>query len=151
MSFDFKSNGPWSGLTAARAIELVAHLPPTIEKLTIENAEFGREFMDALIDGVKVFHNLNFLWLNKTLVGGKDGGQEAGLRLAEVIASHTSIKQLNLCDTDLIGTDNVEQWGDALLQNKTLTKFSLDRTTKEIKEQLKEKTKDRSPKLCIFN
>jgi len=165
MRFDFESNGPWINLTPTRAIELVAHLPPTIEQLTVKNAEFGREFIEAVIDRVKEFHNLKFLMLDKALVGGTDnlkfhmldtsviggilGGQDAGVLLAEVIASHTGIEKLYVWNTDLIGKDNVEQWGKSLLKNKKLTYLGLNGVTDEVREQLRDATKDRSLKIDI--
>jgi len=149
MRFDFESSGSWSGLTASRAIDLVAHLPLTIEMLTVKNADFGREFIEAVIDGVKEFHNLKFFMLDNNFVGETDVGQEVGVRLAEVLASHTSIEQLYLWNTDLIGKDNLKQWGNTLLNNKKLTYLGLDGVTEKMKEQLREATKDRSPQLDI--
>ena len=52
MEFDFGSEGGFSGLTATRATQLMSHLPLTIKQLTIVNAEFGSEFMEALIQQV---------------------------------------------------------------------------------------------------
>merc|ERR1711935_214798 len=63
MKFDFKADGPFGGLTAARATQLVSHLPLTIDKCEIYNAgaKYGCEFWDALIERVSHFHNLNML------------------------------------------------------------------------------------------
>merc|ERR1711935_1047564 len=106
----------------------MAHLPLTIKELSIENANFGAEFVEALIQQVGKFKNLEKLRISNTyvsdekgiwntlvrLVGGKKGdekgGQEAGVRLAKVLATNATIKELYLWYTDLIGSDNVEEW-----------------------------------------
>merc|ERR1740136_180867 len=149
MTFDFGSTGGFSGLTATRAIQLMSHLPLTIKRLDIFNAEFGSEFMEALIKQVEQFENLEWLWICNTLVGGEKGGQEAGVQLAKVLAANTTIKSLNLWSTDLIRSDNVVQWGDALIENKTLTRFALVGVDGEKMEKLRTKTKDRTPTLTI--
>jgi len=149
MVLDFKDNGPFDGLTAARATQLVSHLPLTIGDCSIwdTGAKYGFEFMDALIERVKEFHDLKELWICDTSVGDEEGGQEIGVRLAKIISTNTTIKTLGLTSTDLIGTDNAEQWGDALMKNNTLTELDLYRTNREIIEQLKKKTEGRTLKL----
>jgi len=149
MTFDFGSTGGFSGLTATRAIQLMSHLPLTIKRLDIFNAEFGSEFMEALIKQVEQFENLEGFAISDTLVGGEKGGQEAGVRLAKVLSANTTIKILFLYDTDLIGIDNVVQWGDTLIENKTLTYLSLAGVDEEIKWKLRTKIKDRTPNLII--
>merc|ERR1740124_1539407 len=149
MTFDFGSTGGFSGLTTTRAIQLMSHLPLTIKRLDIFNAEFGSEFMEALIKQVEQFENLEWLWICDTLVGGEKEGQEAGVRLAKVLAANTTIKSLNLWSTDLIRSDNVVQWGDALMENKTLTRLALMGVDGEIEEKLRTKIKDRTPNLTI--
>ena len=93
--------------------------------------------------------NLEVLGISDTLVGGEKEGQEAGVRLAKVLATNTTIKELDLSRTDLIGVDNVMQWGDAMMENTTLTGLSLDGVEAEIAEQLRTITKDRTPSLEI--
>jgi len=80
----------------------------------------GLKLVDALIRQVDQFKNLEYLQIYNTSVGDEKGGQEAGVRLAKVLATNTTIKRLWLINTDLIGTDNVVEWGDALMENKTL-------------------------------
>merc|ERR1712008_154689 len=134
-------------LTATRATQLMSHLPLTIKRLIIVDAEYGSEFMEALIEQVGKFKNLEKLGIFNTKVGDEKGGQEAGVRLAKVLATNTTIKSLELYDTDLIGSDNVVEWGDALIKNTTLTDLSLYGVDEEIKEKLRTKTKDRTPKI----
>jgi len=168
MVFDFDPDGPWSGLTAVQATELVAHLPLTIDELTIYS-DYGIEFMRALIERVlefhnmkyldifqtsvmervKKFHNLERLGILRTLVGGEEEGQEAGLRLAEILSWNTTIELIRL-PAGLVGVKNVEKWGNALMENKTLTTFYYSgKLRDEIVDELKTKTKDRKPKLKI--
>jgi len=149
MDFDFEADGPWGGLTAVQATELVAHLPLTIDTLWIENAEYGIEFMRALIERVKKFHNMKGLYIQSTLVGGEEEGQEAGLRLAGILSCNTTIDYIVL-PAGLIGAKNVEEWGNALMENKTLTRFEYDgELGDEIVDELQTKTEDREPKLEI--
>jgi len=149
MFFEFGSTDEYSGLTATRAIQLMSHLPLTIKGLYIKNAgdRFGSEFMDALIQQVDQCKNLEWLGINNTKVGDEKGGQEAGVRLAKVLATNTTITYLRLSNTDLIGSGNVVEWGDALMENTTLTMLSLNGVDEEIKKKIRTKTKDRIPKL----
>jgi len=150
MRFDFGSKGEFSGLNATRAAQLVSHLPLSIKRLTIVDAEFDAEFVDALIERVKQFKSLEDLMTYDTSVGGEKEGQEVGARLAKVLAVNTTIKQLVLDSRYLFGSDNVVQWGDALMENKTLTDLSLWGVNAEIYEELRTKTKDRTPELVIY-
>jgi len=77
MRFDFKSTGAFSGLTATRATQLMSHLPLTIKELDIMNADdrFRSEFMEALIQQVVKFKNLDSLVIDNTKVGGEKGGK----------------------------------------------------------------------------
>jgi len=125
LRFNFNSNGVFGELTAAQATQLVAHLPPTIESLIIAEANYGVEFLEALIERVKQLHDMKELTIENTLVGGDGGGQQVGLRLAEILSTNTTIERLHLWNTDLIGTENVEQWGDALMKNDTMTELNL--------------------------
>jgi len=144
--FNFDSDGAFGGWTTARATQMVSHLPLSIDVLVILYAKYGSEFWDALIERVTQFHNLNKLELWNTSVGDEEGGQEVGVRLAKMISTNTTIKKLELYDTDLIGADNAEQWGDALMKNVTLTKLSLRGVGYEILDKLKAETKNRALK-----
>jgi len=73
MAFDFDSDGIWGELSAVRATQLVKHIPLTIEAFTIENANYGVEFMDAVTERVAQFYNLK--WLCISLVGEEEKGQ----------------------------------------------------------------------------
>lgn len=130
----------WSGLNAMRATELIAHLPLTIETLSIVDGKFGPEFIDALIERIRLCTALTYLKLTDTLVGGgEEAGSEPGARLAEVLASNTTIERLELLRTDLVGPKNVKEWGDALVQNQTLQIFTLYGVAAEIDDELREK------------
>ena len=94
--------------------------------------------------------NLEVLGISDTLVGGEKEGQEAGVRLAKVLATNTTIKELDLSRTDLIDVDNMMQWGNAMIKNTTLTGLSLDGVNKEIKEKLRTRTKDRTPEITLL-
>ena len=62
-----------------------------------------------------------------------------------------SLTTLKLCDTDVIGLDNLGQWGFAIFKNNTLQMFEVDgvKYKGEIISKLKELTKDRTPNLDI--
>merc|ERR1712086_1136363 len=120
-----------------------------MEKLNIWGAEYGDEFINAVIERIKEFNNLKKLWLDGIKVVGEEGGQEVGVRLAEVLASNTTIETLGLTNTNLIDEENKEQWGDALLQNTTITYLRLWGVESDVVEYLKATTADRSPPLKI--
>merc|ERR1711935_556585 len=142
MEFNFDSDSLLGKLTAAQATQLVAHLPLTPDRLTIRNAAFGPEFMEALIERVRKFHYLKDLRLWDTVVGEEElGGKDAGLRLADVLTTNTTIKTLRLIRSDLIGKHNVEQWGNALMENNTLIWLGLPGVGRDSIEQLNMKTK----------
>merc|ERR1740139_460177 len=150
MEFNFRSNGEWDYLTGSQATDFIEHLPLYFDELTIWNAKFGSEFVNGLIKRVNVFHNLKELRIYDTLVGGEEGGQEAGLQFAEMLSTNTTIKVLYLDRTDLITTGNVEKWGDALMENNTVTKLYITGVEDEIRNRLKTKTENRTPKLYIW-
>lgn len=77
MLLEFRTIGPFGGLTAARATQMVAHLPLTIDELDIWDAKYSFEFWNTLIERVNQFHNLNKLWIDETLVGGEGGGAKS--------------------------------------------------------------------------
>jgi len=148
MTFDFGSEGGFEGLTTTRASQLISHLPLTTDYLWIKNAEFGAEFIESLSQRVTIFENLRTLWIYDTLVGGdEDGVQDAGVCLANELATNTTITSISLYSTNLIVSDNVAQWGDALMKNKTLTRLRLRGVGSDIVDELKAKTKGRTPDL----
>jgi len=153
MVFDFGSNGPFGGLTAARATQMVAHLPLTIDECFVwrAGAKYGFEFWDALFERVNQFHNFNKLTINDFNVDGKAVGQEGGVWIANMMSTNTTIKTLELRDTDLMGADNIEQWGDSLMTNNTLTDLEGKGFEDEIIEQLRTITENRVLKLKIVN
>ena len=71
-----------------------------------------------------------------------------GVRLAEVISANKTVETLELWETDLLVANNAKQWGESLIQNKTLTR--LDSTLAHgIISELKLATKDRTPMLVF--
>ena len=148
MNFDFGSEGGFEGLTTTRASQLVSHLPLTTDWLIIMNAEFGAEFIESVIQRVTIFKNLWGLYIYDASLGGDgENRQEAGVRLANVLATNTTITELCFKKIDLIGSNNVAQLGDALMRNKILTELWLDEVGADIKDELKAKTKGRTPDL----
>merc|ERR1711956_49884 len=96
----------------------------------------------------KQFRNLNKLLISDYNAREQPVGQEVGVRLAKMMSTNTTIKTLVLWDTDLIGADNTEQWGDALMNNNTLTELNLRYGVgDEIVQKLKTKTENRTPEL----
>lgn len=89
----------------------------------------------------EIYRNLKALWIYKTCVGGKKG-QETELWLAQILSTNTTIETLELMFTDLIGINNVEKWGDALMKNNILTQLCLSGVEEKSKDQLRTKTKN---------
>ena len=150
MVFDFEEAGPsWSETKVERAIELVRHLPPTIRELYIHNADFDERFFESVIQHVEKTIALRTLFLYKTKVTGRgeEEGQRIGERLAGTLINNMTITWVSVMKTDLLGSDNVDAWGKALMSNKTLEKLYL--TGDEIVAVLKDKTKYRTPSLDI--
>jgi len=153
---NFKSGGNFDYLTDEKATELVQHLPLTIKKLKIWYATFRSEFMDALIERVKKFEKLEELVIHYTYVGDEKGvlldvggekrGQKVGGCLANVLGDSTTIKSLRVYNIDLVGSENMEVWKEALMKNRTLTILDLC-DDEDLKKQLEIKTKDHSSKL----
>ena len=130
---------------------MMRHLPPTIVRLDINNADFGADFMDAISEHIRKPSQFDYLCLNRVKVGGDEEGKKAAVRFAEAVGDNKSLTTLNLRFTDMIGLENLEQWGFALTKNNTLTKLELNGVNDkdEIMSKLKEVTKDRTPKLNI--
>lgn len=63
MDFDFASDGIWKEMSAVRVTHFVEHIPLTIYIFNIRNANYGSEFVDAVIERVAQFHNLKTLWI----------------------------------------------------------------------------------------
>ena len=116
MIFHFEAGDGWDHfLSAERAAELISHLAPSTKELEIQYTPYGSLFIDALIEWVKNATNLKRLTIRYTFVGNKDGGRAAGVRLAEALAgNNTTIENLQLQWTDLIGPRNVNEWSEAL-------------------------------------
>jgi len=91
MAFYFDEDG-WGGLTSEHATQLIAHLPLTIGQLTINDAKFGKGFIDAVSDHIGRSSGLHFLGLMNTLAGEEDVGRESALRLTEAISKSTTIQ-----------------------------------------------------------
>jgi len=99
IEFDFGAGDGWDDLSAERAVEMINHLPPSIEELVITFAPFGSPFIDGLIDWIeKKSTNLKSLSIHHTWVGGRNGGRDAGIRLSK---------------TDLVGSRNLHEWSEA--------------------------------------
>jgi len=147
MSFNFRE-GWVKDLTATQAAQLMAHLPLGIEGLDISYARYDAEFMNAVIEQIQYFHNLETLDIYAIKVldekGGlevsEEEGLEVGVRLAEVLASNTTIKSLDVRFSNLIDEKNKEEWGDALLQNTTIKELDFDGVDKDVFDYLKEKS-----------
>jgi len=113
MPFYFLPGHGWDGLSAERAVEMVSHLPPSIEGLEIMAAPYGSPFMDAVIDWIgEKSTNLKSLVIWNTCVGGRneDDGQDAGIKLAKTLADKNTIESLKLSRTDLMGSRNMDEW-----------------------------------------
>jgi hypothetical protein len=103
-------------LNAKRAVEMINHLPPSIDRLEIDHAPYGSPFMDALIYWIeKKSTNLKELRIHFTCVGGRnvDNGRDAGIRLSKALAGKNTIEELSLFHTDLVGSRNVDEWSEA--------------------------------------
>jgi len=147
MEFDFEDDG-WKGMTAEKAVGLIDHLPHTTTRLWINDADFGVEFVESVVNHIRATSKLDDLTLFDTVAGGDDG-RKAGARLADAIASNTTLTELELWRTDLLVAENVEEWAAALMKNSTLTELWLDGVEDDVKEKLKKATKSRTPKLDI--
>lgn len=149
MEFRFQEDG-WNGLTADRAVQLIAHLPLSTVELRISDANFGVGFIEEVTKFVGKSDKLIWLSLYDSYAsGGEREGQEAGVRLADAIASSGSLRDLGLCRTRLLAMENIEQWGSALMRNTKLKTLWLDKAEREILENLKERTIARSQNLRI--
>ena len=115
IEFDFSAFEGWDDLSAERAVEMINHLPPSIERLVIWCAPYGSPFMDAVIDWIEKSNHLKTLSIWNTSVGGRnvDDGRDTGIRLAKTLAAQNTIKRLWLYETDLMGSRNVDEWSKA--------------------------------------
>merc|ERR1712008_5521 len=109
---------------------MMRHLPPTIVKLQIWSdivrANFGTAFVDAISEHIRQSSSqLDYLRLLYVKVGGDEEGGKSAVRFAEAVGENDSLTTLKLYGTDVIGLENLEQWGFALTKNKTLTKLEL--------------------------
>jgi len=159
ISFDFKVGRELGELKSVQATYLVANLPLAIKNLKIKNAKHGVEFMNSLVQRVGILKNLKKLWIdNDTLesgeegkrdAGGKNEGQKADFNLATMLSTNNTIDELHLYNTDLVRTDNVEMWVNALMLNKKIARLWLIGVGKEVRDALTEKTKDRELELKV--
>jgi len=67
---EFNFSGLWGDLSAERAVEMINHLPPLIEKLEIQCAPHGSPFMDAVIDWIEPRTSNLLLFIVCVLVEG---------------------------------------------------------------------------------
>lgn len=134
---DFGAHGTWSDLNVTRASQLVAYLPLSMDGLVIRDAKFGPEFIETLTNKIKALTNLHLLTIGDTLVTGEVKVHDAGLHLAQALASNCTINKLNMYNTNLISTSNVAQWTDAFINNVPLTTVSLHQVDKGIEEELR--------------
>jgi len=129
MWFDVRGGHGWNDLSAERAVEMISHLPPSIERLEIDSAPFGSPFIDGLIDWIdKKSTNLKSLDINGTFVGGRNvnDGRDAGIKLAKTLADMNTIETLWLGQTDLMGSRNVDEWSKALKKMTSLKGLNCD-------------------------
>ena len=114
----------WNDLSAERAVEMINHLPPSIESLRIAYAPYGSPFMDAVIDWIEKSTNLKSFHILGTLVNGRnvDEGRDAGIKLAKILAAKNTIEYLWLTATDLMGSRNVDEWSKAFEKMTSLKK-----------------------------
>ena len=154
MEFDFDSSVgiSWNHLTAnpQKAAEMISHLPPSLENLTIYSAPFGIGFLDAVIDWIRndATHLKSLaIWYTCSCMNGNNngnvtvngngngngngkvtvnanGGRDVGGRLAKALTVHkTTMERLNLYQTDLIGSRNVHEWRNAISNMTCLKEF----------------------------
>ena len=93
MAFNFEAGSAWNDLSAERAVEIINHLPPSLEELWIWHAPYGSLFMDAVIDLIETSTNLKDLTIYGTCVCGRyvDEGRDAGIKLAKTLAAKNRI------------------------------------------------------------
>jgi len=128
MKFNFEAGNGWDDFSAEMAVEMMSHLPPSIEGLGIDYAPYGYPFMDAVIDWIeKKSTNLKSLRISHTFIGGGmkvNGGQDAGIKLAKVLAAKNTLETLSLDHTDLMGSRKVNEWVNALRDMTSLKSLS---------------------------
>merc|ERR1712150_146300 len=94
---------------------------------------------------------LNELRLYDINIREEDDGEETAERLADAISSNSSITILGLRFTDLLWRKNMERWGIALMENKTIKVLELRGMEDDVVKTLQEATKGREPELDIIN
>lgn len=123
VEFDFEEGNGWDGMTAEDARELVLHLPVTVEKVILHHAPFGSTFVDGLIDWITTTTKLKAISISHMFIGSIDEARRVGARLAQVLRSSTTIEEITLRYTDLIGVRNATEWADMLQWSKTMRTF----------------------------
>ena len=127
MMFNFSQNQGWGMLMKDQAADLIKHLPTTIEGLKIEGAPYGGPFISALAEWVTRCENLKSLAIVDICVGNsknRNEGRDMGVLLAKALKSTKSeIEELRFWYTDLIGSRNAKQWGNAIANMASLERF----------------------------
>jgi len=88
-------------------------------------ANFGAAFVDAISEHIRQSSQLDDLYLYGVEFGGGEEGWKSAVWFAEAVGENDSLTTLYLYHMDVIGMDNLEEWGFALMENKTLTKMVL--------------------------
>ncbi|GFH50363.1 hypothetical protein CTEN210_06839 [Chaetoceros tenuissimus] len=111
-----------SDFKAEDVSDVLHHLPIGLEELNVYECPHGRVAMDALLDWLEnTSTNLKTLYIFGTCIGGEVGGKECGERLAKFLAQDDcKIEWLKLCNTDLVGSRNVDTWIECLEKNQSL-------------------------------
>jgi len=114
MEFNFEAGKGWDELSSEMANDLLINLPRNIESLRIDNSPHGSLLIDGVTEYVRTSKNLKLLQIYNTTVGDKD----VGARLAKALSQVGTIEKLELYDTDLVGSRNAVEWGEALAEMK---------------------------------
>merc|ERR1740124_999731 len=105
MELKFDDDG-WEGISLVQATQLIINLPQNIEYLWISGTNFETEFWDALIQRVGGTSNWKNLTLYKTQ---EEDLEKTGVRLAHALSWNTTITELVLVYTKLLGSSNVKE------------------------------------------
>merc|ERR1740124_408960 len=121
MEFNFSAGKGWDELSSEMANELIINLPRNIESLHIEQSPHGSLFIDGVSEYIRSSNNLKILQITWTTVADKD----VGARLAKALSQVVTIESLAFFDTDLVGSGNAVEWGEALAEMKSLKTLSI--------------------------
>jgi len=151
MKLNFALGGGWDDITEDATGELIRHLPITAEKLEIWMSPYGSTLVDALIKWIKISNNLTALGIERTTVGGKDGGRDAGARLADALKRKNAIRTFSFKQTDLVGSRNATEWGEAIAEMtmlKSLTICGMGQYIGKVDRAIAEMTMLKSLTIC---